>query len=181
MTSDPCRTGAHACPHLGGLAGPPFPASTPAGGGGGAVVAGLPGRVHAGRGPGRRGRQAAEKGKAFAWGGAPAVPLAQRVAHSFLPSFSSSLPPSFPPSQVYCSRCKAHQSGARRKEELWRLPPLLIIHLKRFQFTQQSRRKLNARVKKQYERGGGRRGRPGGVDRVRDDREMTDACRVSVP
>ncbi|GAB5032349.1 ubiquitinspecific protease [Nannochloropsis oceanica] len=49
--------------------------------------------------------------------------------------------------EVYCSRCKVHQAGTRRKEELWRLPPCLIVHLKRFQYTQHTRRKLNARVR----------------------------------
>ncbi|XP_072834635.2 ubiquitin carboxyl-terminal hydrolase 32 isoform X1 [Pogona vitticeps] len=33
----------------------------------------------------------------------------------------------------YCSKCKAH-CLATKKLDLWRLPPILIIHLKRFQF-----------------------------------------------
>lgn len=33
----------------------------------------------------------------------------------------------------YCSKCKMH-SLATKKLDLWRLPPILIIHLKRFQF-----------------------------------------------
>ncbi|XP_015223155.2 ubiquitin carboxyl-terminal hydrolase 32 isoform X2 [Lepisosteus oculatus] len=33
----------------------------------------------------------------------------------------------------YCSKCKTHRL-ATKKLDLWRLPPVLIIHLKRFQF-----------------------------------------------
>ncbi|XP_062872717.1 ubiquitin carboxyl-terminal hydrolase 32 [Trichomycterus rosablanca] len=33
----------------------------------------------------------------------------------------------------YCSKCKTH-CLATKKLELWRLPPILIVHLKRFQF-----------------------------------------------
>uniref|UniRef100_A0A8C7II90 Ubiquitin carboxyl-terminal hydrolase 32 n=1 Tax=Oncorhynchus kisutch TaxID=8019 RepID=A0A8C7II90_ONCKI len=33
----------------------------------------------------------------------------------------------------YCSKCKTHRL-ATKKLDLWRLPPILIIHLKRFQF-----------------------------------------------
>ncbi|KAJ8280946.1 hypothetical protein GJAV_G00061360 [Gymnothorax javanicus] len=33
----------------------------------------------------------------------------------------------------YCSKCRAHRL-ATKKLDLWRLPPILIIHLKRFQF-----------------------------------------------
>ncbi|XP_074640674.1 ubiquitin carboxyl-terminal hydrolase 32-like [Tubulanus polymorphus] len=33
----------------------------------------------------------------------------------------------------YCSKCKAHRLAAK-KLDIWRLPPILIIHLKRFQF-----------------------------------------------
>jgi ubiquitin carboxyl-terminal hydrolase 6/32 len=33
----------------------------------------------------------------------------------------------------YCSRCKKHQT-ATKKMNIWKLPPVLIIHLKRFQF-----------------------------------------------
>lgn len=33
----------------------------------------------------------------------------------------------------YCSKCKTHRLAAK-KLELWSLPPILIIHLKRFQF-----------------------------------------------
>uniref|UniRef100_A0A3Q4MGY5 ubiquitinyl hydrolase 1 n=1 Tax=Neolamprologus brichardi TaxID=32507 RepID=A0A3Q4MGY5_NEOBR len=33
----------------------------------------------------------------------------------------------------YCSKCKTHRL-ATKKLDLWRLPPILIVHLKRFQF-----------------------------------------------
>lgn len=33
----------------------------------------------------------------------------------------------------YCGKCKKHQL-AKKKLDIWRLPPILIIHLKRFQF-----------------------------------------------
>ncbi|XP_034024912.1 ubiquitin carboxyl-terminal hydrolase 32 [Thalassophryne amazonica] len=33
----------------------------------------------------------------------------------------------------YCSKCKTHRM-ATKKLDLWRLPPILIVHLKRFQF-----------------------------------------------
>ncbi|XP_046684242.1 ubiquitin carboxyl-terminal hydrolase 32 isoform X2 [Homalodisca vitripennis] len=35
--------------------------------------------------------------------------------------------------KYYCSKCKQHQL-ASKKLEIWRLPPILIVHLKRFQF-----------------------------------------------
>lgn len=35
--------------------------------------------------------------------------------------------------QWYCSQCKAHVD-ARKKTDLWILPPILIVHLKRFRF-----------------------------------------------
>jgi ubiquitin C-terminal hydrolase/Ca2+-binding EF-hand superfamily protein len=41
----------------------------------------------------------------------------------------------------YCSRCKELRD-AKKKMDIWRLPPVLIIHLKRFQYTSYSRRKL---------------------------------------
>ncbi|CAN0002588.1 unnamed protein product [Sphacelaria rigidula] len=43
--------------------------------------------------------------------------------------------------QGYCSRCKEFRN-ASKKMDIWRLPPILAIHLKRFQYTQYSRRKL---------------------------------------
>jgi Ubiquitin carboxyl-terminal hydrolase len=41
----------------------------------------------------------------------------------------------------YCSRCKALRE-TRMQLALWRLPPVLVIQLKRFQYTAYSRRKL---------------------------------------
>ncbi|CAI5709763.1 unnamed protein product [Peronospora effusa] len=43
--------------------------------------------------------------------------------------------------EAYCGHCKTLRP-ATKKMDLWRLPPLLVIHLKRFCFTQVSRRKL---------------------------------------
>ncbi|KAG7347052.1 ubiquitin carboxyl-terminal hydrolase [Nitzschia inconspicua] len=43
--------------------------------------------------------------------------------------------------EVYCSKCKDYKMQTKRMS-LWRLPPVVIIHLKRFQFTQHMRRKL---------------------------------------
>ena len=43
--------------------------------------------------------------------------------------------------EAYCSRCKDFRVQTKRMS-LWRLPPIVIIHLKRFQFTQTMRRKL---------------------------------------
>ncbi|KAL3924603.1 MAG: hypothetical protein SGILL_000945, partial [Bacillariaceae sp.] len=42
---------------------------------------------------------------------------------------------------AYCSKCKDYKIQMKRMS-LWRLPPVVIIHLKRFQFTQHMRRKL---------------------------------------
>ncbi|KAL8019705.1 putative peptidase C19, ubiquitin-specific peptidase, DUSP domain, EF-hand domain pair [Plasmopara halstedii] len=44
--------------------------------------------------------------------------------------------------EAYCGRCKTLRP-ATKKMDIWRLPPLLVIHLKRFCFTQVSRRKLH--------------------------------------
>lgn len=49
--------------------------------------------------------------------------------------------------QVYCSKCREHRTNTLRKEEIWRLPPILIVHLKRFHFTAHSRRKLHTLVR----------------------------------
>jgi len=43
--------------------------------------------------------------------------------------------------QAYCSKCKDFRVSTK-KMSLWRLPPVMIIHLKRFQFTQHMKRKL---------------------------------------
>eukprot|EP00752_Nemacystus_decipiens_P010349 g9219.t1 len=45
----------------------------------------------------------------------------------------------------YCSRCKEFRN-ASKKMDVWRLPPILAIQLKRFQYTQYSRRKLRNNV-----------------------------------
>ncbi len=45
----------------------------------------------------------------------------------------------------YCNRCKLHVR-ATKKFDLWRCPRLLIIHLKRFQFSIYNRRKLSVKV-----------------------------------
>jgi ubiquitin carboxyl-terminal hydrolase 6/32 len=47
--------------------------------------------------------------------------------------------------EAYCSRCKDFRVQTKRMS-LWRLPPVMIIHLKRFQFTQTMRRKLRELV-----------------------------------
>ncbi|CAB9510928.1 Putative ubiquitin carboxyl-terminal hydrolase 11 [Seminavis robusta] len=43
--------------------------------------------------------------------------------------------------EAYCSKCKDFRVQTKRMS-LWRLPPIVIIQLKRFQFTQHMRRKL---------------------------------------
>ncbi len=47
--------------------------------------------------------------------------------------------------QVYCSKCKAHQDATKRVT-LFRNPPVLVVHLKRFKFTQYSRGKIASLV-----------------------------------
>lgn len=47
--------------------------------------------------------------------------------------------------EAYCGRCKTHRP-ATKTMDLWRLPPLLVIQLKRFCYTQVSRRKLHHHV-----------------------------------
>jgi len=42
----------------------------------------------------------------------------------------------------FCSKCKKHQN-TELKTDVWRVPPILILHLKRFQYTSYSRRKLH--------------------------------------
>ena len=42
--------------------------------------------------------------------------------------------------QWYCSKCKDHVR-AKKKLDLWKLPPVLIIHLKRFEFNRRGQRK----------------------------------------
>lgn len=45
----------------------------------------------------------------------------------------------------YCPTCKKHQL-ATKKLDLWSLPEVLIIHLKRFSYTKYSREKLDTIV-----------------------------------
>lgn len=47
--------------------------------------------------------------------------------------------------EAYCSRCRDFRVQTKRMS-LWRLPPVMIIHLKRFQFTPTMRRKLQELV-----------------------------------
>lgn len=50
-----------------------------------------------------------------------------------------------PEDMWYCPRCKKHQQ-AMKKLDLWRLPEVLVIHLKRFSYTQFTRNKLETFV-----------------------------------
>ena len=45
----------------------------------------------------------------------------------------------------YCPKCKEHRQ-AFKKMELWRLPDVLVIHLKRFSFNTYSRDKIDTMV-----------------------------------
>merc|ERR1712062_686890 len=45
----------------------------------------------------------------------------------------------------YCRKCKKHQL-ATKKFDLWKLPDVLIIHLKRFSYTQYNREKITSLV-----------------------------------
>ena len=45
----------------------------------------------------------------------------------------------------YCGRCKEHVR-AEKKLDLWSLPELLVVHLKRFSYSRHSRDKLDAPV-----------------------------------
>ena len=45
----------------------------------------------------------------------------------------------------YCPKCKEHVQ-ASKKLDLWTTPEVLILHLKRFQYTTQSRRKIDAPI-----------------------------------
>jgi ubiquitin carboxyl-terminal hydrolase 4/11/15 len=42
----------------------------------------------------------------------------------------------------YCPRCKEHRQ-ATKKMDLWKLPPVLVVHLKRFQYSRFNRDKLD--------------------------------------
>ncbi|KAL6647857.1 hypothetical protein ACP70R_015294 [Stipagrostis hirtigluma subsp. patula] len=50
-----------------------------------------------------------------------------------------------PEDMWYCPSCKKHQQ-AMKKLDLWRLPEVLVIHLKRFSYTQFTRNKLETFV-----------------------------------
>ncbi|GAX80199.1 hypothetical protein CEUSTIGMA_g7637.t1 [Chlamydomonas eustigma] len=45
----------------------------------------------------------------------------------------------------YCPKCKEHVQ-ADKKLDLWHLPEVLVVHLKRFSYTRSSREKLNTQV-----------------------------------
>ena len=45
----------------------------------------------------------------------------------------------------YCSKCKAHQPSTK-KFDLWSLPPVLVIHLKRFSYSRSYRDKIDTQV-----------------------------------
>eukprot|EP00736_Rhodelphis_marinus_P008417 Rmarinus@m.3361 len=48
--------------------------------------------------------------------------------------------------KYYCGRCKKHQR-CKKKLDIHRLPPILVIHLKRFSYSTFSRSKVNTTVK----------------------------------
>ena len=48
--------------------------------------------------------------------------------------------------QVYCGKCKAHQDHTKQVT-MYRAPPVLIIHLKRFKFAQQYSEKIATEVR----------------------------------
>ena len=45
----------------------------------------------------------------------------------------------------FCTRCKAHRESAKQLE-IWRLPPVLLIHLKRFSYVGKWKQKLDTSV-----------------------------------
>lgn len=45
----------------------------------------------------------------------------------------------------YCTRCKSHQKG-KVIQKLYRLPDILVIHIKRFNMTARFREKIRAKV-----------------------------------
>ncbi|KAL6068112.1 Ubiquitin carboxyl-terminal hydrolase 11 [Balamuthia mandrillaris] len=55
-------------------------------------------------------------------------------------------PSSEPTVSWFCPSCKTHRPGARKKMQLWNAPPILILHLKRFQYTHVFREKLTTMV-----------------------------------
>ena len=64
------------------------------------------------------------------------------------PSSSSPLPCTPPTSGLpprYCPRCKEHRQ-ASKKLDLWRLPEVLVVHLKRFSYSRFFKNKLDTLV-----------------------------------
>lgn len=45
----------------------------------------------------------------------------------------------------YCSKCKSHQASTK-KFDLWKLPPVLVVHLKRFSYDRMYRDKIDTLV-----------------------------------
>lgn len=45
----------------------------------------------------------------------------------------------------YCSKCKAHQASTK-KFDLWKLPPVMVVHLKRFSYDRLYRDKIDTLV-----------------------------------
>lgn len=45
----------------------------------------------------------------------------------------------------YCSKCKTHQASTK-KFDLWKLPPVLVVHLKRFSYDRMFRDKIDTLV-----------------------------------
>lgn len=48
-----------------------------------------------------------------------------------------------PMEAYYCSHCKAHRDGATKKMDIWKLPEVLAIHLKRFRYGAGNGAKIN--------------------------------------
>lgn len=64
------------------------------------------------------------------------------------PRWPRSLPPpngGFPFPFRYCPNCKRHQQ-ATKKFDLWSLPKILVVHLKRFSYSRYWRDKLDTVV-----------------------------------
>jgi ubiquitin carboxyl-terminal hydrolase 4/11/15 len=45
----------------------------------------------------------------------------------------------------YCPQCKKHQC-AYKKLDVWKLPKILIVHLKRFQYSRYNREKIDTEI-----------------------------------
>jgi len=70
-----------------------------------------------------------------------------KLAHTHTHTYSSSIVCKFvlPLLCRYCPGCKEHQQ-ASKKLDLWRLPEILIIHLKRFSYSRYTKNKLETFV-----------------------------------